>query len=98
MNHNNIGRFMLDLKFVKEQPDAVANIFREMNFVPVRAEIIDWGHYVDYIGLSPKFREITQGEDVPLYDIEIAQHVQSPAKVRNITEAKGQGTPVAGGA
>lgn len=66
--HNN-GRFMLPLKAIQKEPVKVAGIFAAMSFVPVRAEIVDFGLQVDYIGLSPMFRKLSEGEHAPHYKL-----------------------------
>lgn len=97
MNADNIGRFTLELDFVKKHPNLVACFLGKINFVPVRAEIIDWGHFIDYIGLSPKFRKKEDGEGVPLYQIDISVDTEGAFTFNDIGEVKNSETPIVGG-
>jgi hypothetical protein len=72
MNENNIGRFGLACRLVQKDPDNAAKLFAALKFVPVRAEIVDFGGQIDYVGLSDRFRELTENEVAPYYIINFA--------------------------
>lgn len=86
MNQNNIGRFCIPLESIKKTPDEVASLFRQMNLVVVRAEIIDFGRFIDYIGLSDRFREVKENEQPPYYEFEYMRNPDGTTTVSSFRE------------
>ncbi len=82
MNENNLGRFCTPMKLIKEKPDLAAKVLGALNFVPVRAEIVDFGQYIEYIGMSDKFREIGEDEVAPFYRVILTEKPEGEIEIR----------------
>ena len=73
LNDKKIGKFRIDARFVRREPERVFEAFKIMKFVPVRAEHLFCSEEIEYMGMADRFEEIAQGEQVPEYKIIIAQ-------------------------
>jgi hypothetical protein len=71
MNSRQLGRFSIDESLVREHPDRVTAILVELRAVPVKAEVAFHRFQIDYMALSPRFREVDSGSEPPWYDLEI---------------------------
>lgn len=71
MNSQQLGKFSLEEQLVKNNPDIATKVFRDMQFVPVRAESHFINREIEYAGISPMFEEVSKGTIVPRYLIHI---------------------------
>ena len=67
MTKYNIGIFRMDAKAIRENPDRIAAIFSLLKVVIVKAELLFSSDTVEYVGISPFFRERTDYYDAPCY-------------------------------
>ena len=86
MYRNNIGAFEILSKLVEENPEFVAAILKELQFVPVRVECIWYKSKFEYVGLSPKFKRLNEGEKHPQYKIKITEGESGITAVEAIPE------------
>ena len=63
-----VGKFKIDNEVI--QNELAFELFKFLEFVPTRAEQLWHLDAIEYVGISPKFREIAKGEQVPEYRIE----------------------------
>lgn len=71
MNSQQLGKFFIEEKLVRENPEIVAAAFWDMKFVPVHIEINFMHKELEYTGISPKFKEVKRWMFVPSYRIDI---------------------------
>lgn len=64
-----IGKFYIPEHLVKEQPGQVVQSFFEMKFVPTRVEYLCARNSFLMEGISSRFREIKEGEEIPFYEV-----------------------------
>jgi hypothetical protein len=74
MTTQQIGRFSVCADWIRLDPAKVARMFAMMDCVVVRAEMLYAEHRIDYIALSPRFREIACGAVTPKYEIICTDH------------------------
>lgn len=74
MNSQQLGKFFVPEKLVRNNPEIVAEAFKEMRFVPVRAEIHFAHIELEYAGISPKFKEVKKGILIPNYHVNIVMN------------------------
>jgi hypothetical protein len=67
MTKYNIGIFRMDAKAIRENPDRIAAIFSLLKVVIVKAELLFSSDTVEYVGISPFFRERIDYYDAPCY-------------------------------
>jgi len=70
---NRMGRFMLDRDFLLDFPESVADIINGMRFVPVRAELLFHVNKIEYIGMSPMFKLVEDGDGYKNYELDIRE-------------------------
>ena len=63
-----MGKFFFDRDLI-EDDDAARVIFGLLEFVPYRTEYLGYDGTVEYIGTSPKFKEVVVGQKAPEYTI-----------------------------
>ena len=71
MNSQQLGRFTIAEEFVRGYPDIVAKALQDMNFVPVRAEMIFYSGDIELDGISNRFNHLPKGLMIPEYRVEI---------------------------
>ena len=71
MNSQQLGKFTIEQEFVREQPDIVAKALQDMNFVPVRGELVFYNMEIELHGISDKFSHLTKGLTIPEYKVDI---------------------------
>ena len=69
MNTNKIGKFELEVSYIRESPKIVLKVFQFMEFLPVRAEFIYSSNKIHYEGYSVLFDEVARGFVVPQYGL-----------------------------
>lgn len=68
MNLFNRGRITLNRKWIYDNPDVTADILAELRFVPVKIDANPYdGDLLDLYGISPRFRELKEGDTIPTY-------------------------------
>jgi len=74
MMNRRLGSFFLARFMIEEEIDLVAEVFKMLEFVPLKVEcsgIMDRYEYIEYIGISKWFDEVPKGNVAPTYDIRI---------------------------
>lgn len=71
MNSQQLGKFFVPEDLIRNNPEIVAEAFKDMQFVPVRAEMHFIHNEIEYAGISPKFEETPKGMCVPNYCVDI---------------------------
>lgn len=67
-----IGRFTISRDIIRQEPWF---IFERLKFIPVRAEALYYGDVIEYMGISPMFDQITEGNEAPYYAIMLSRKV-----------------------
>ena len=52
-----IGKFRVSRELVENHHDEVVEMFCQLKIVVVRAEMMYAGDYIEYMGISPKFKD-----------------------------------------
>ncbi len=73
MNDRNLGKFSVATDCIRRNPNEVAQIFKMLNLVVVRAECLFSDSTVEYTGISDQFVEIEMGECIPTYRLDISE-------------------------
>jgi hypothetical protein len=63
-----LGKFFFDRDLI-EDDDAARVIFKLLEFVPYRTEYLGYNGKVEYIGTSPKFKDVSKAVEAPEYTI-----------------------------
>ena len=71
MNSQQLGKFFISEDLIRNNPEIVAEAFKDMQLVVVRAESQFIHRELEYAGISPKFEEIKKGMVVPTYFVNI---------------------------
>ena len=71
MNSQQLGKFFISEDLVRDNPEIVAEAFKDMQLVPVRTEMHFMHKELEYAGISPKFKEVKKGMLIPTYIISI---------------------------
>lgn len=64
-----MGKFYIADSLARNQSDSVAQVLGEMKFVPTRVEYLWFKSSFLMEGISPKFREVKKGMEIPFYEI-----------------------------
>ena len=73
MNKRNIGIFRIDIHDVENNPEMVAELFKIMKIVPVKAEYrMDW-LAIEYMAICELFEETPRNCCAPTYDLKITK-------------------------
>lgn len=73
MNSRQIGRFRISAFIIQLDPQKVADLFRLMNAVPVRAEMHFDRQEIEYTAISKLFSEVEEGGETPEYVLNITE-------------------------
>lgn len=67
-----MGKFFILESLMRKEPEMVSKILSKMEFVPFRVECLgyDYNKY-EYIGTSPLFEIVPEGQKPPLYNIKV---------------------------
>ena len=68
MKSRRLGQFSLDWKTVNNA-ELSGDIFRKLEFVPLRVECIGYSATYHYVGISPEFKEVSEGQEAPVYAV-----------------------------
>lgn len=66
---NKIGKFYLDGKKIRENPEEIVIILNQLKFIPLRVEHFYCSDSFSMEGLSEKFEENAEGCAIPSYNI-----------------------------
>lgn len=69
MNKYKKGLIAISYRFLDENPDAVLKLFGEIGFLPMRINHDMIADMVEYAGYSESFRELSEGETIPSYQV-----------------------------
>ena len=72
MNSQQLGKFFISEDLIRNNPEIVAEAFKDMQLVVVRAESQFTFRELEYAGISPMFEEISKGLLLPEYKIDIS--------------------------
>ena len=86
MNRRNIGKFRISSKLITDKPEVVAELFRLLKCVPVRAEMLYALDEIEYMAISSQFPEIPLGQKVPKYKIKFTQRESGNVGIEGIYE------------
>ena len=70
MKTNRIGKFELDVTYIRKEPEFIAKVFAVMEFIPVRAEFMYLSNKIQYEGYSCLFDDSPDYEVAPTYSID----------------------------
>ena len=65
---------------IEQKPEEVMRIFELLKVVVLRAECMYVSDEIDYIGISPQFRELEVKQRIPVYILEISQICEKGGK------------------
>ena len=71
MNSQQVGKFYIEEKLIRRHPNVVASALRDMNFVPLRTELIFASQVIEYTGISPMFDKNPPKRHAPGYKVNI---------------------------
>ncbi len=71
MNSQQLGKFFISEELIRNNPDIVAEAFKDMRLVVVRAESQFINRELQSAGISPHFKEIPRGMIIPSYLVHI---------------------------
>lgn len=75
MSHSRrIGRFEVSGRCVNDTLEELQQILAYMKFVPLRVEFLFHKDVFDYIGISPLFENVEEGDVIPKYQLRISQN------------------------
>ena len=75
MKTNRIGKFELDVTYIRKEPEFIAKVFAVMEFIPVRAEFMYATNKIHYEGYSCLFDEIPECQVTPTYSINMGDGI-----------------------
>ena len=76
MNERNLGRFRVDQRSVRCNPDEIAHLFMLMKCVPIRLEVLHDMMCIEYTAISDCFSEVPVGQVIPGYDITVIRDAE----------------------
>ena len=71
MNDSNLGRFKIEERWVRDEPEKVAEVFAILKCVPVRAEMLFAEQRIEYTAIAERFPEVPIGNLIPEYTLTI---------------------------
>ena len=71
MKNNQLGRFNIDVKLIRNNPNLIAKVFALLGIVPVRAECLYAEGVIEYVAICNSFLEIEEdpGQIPPEYKL-----------------------------
>jgi hypothetical protein len=66
-----VGRFRVSGLLLKTDLERVSEAFSMLKIVPLRAEHLFYGDYIEYLAYSPFFKHTKEGEEAPYYNFEM---------------------------
>ena len=71
MTYRQLGRFRVNLEYIQQHPEDVADMFSFIRFVPLDTTIHYDVYCIEYLGVCSLFTEVPEGSEAPLYDMEV---------------------------
>lgn len=84
MNSQQVGKFYIEEKLIRRHPDVVAAAFRDMDFIPLRAELIFTSQVIEYTGISPMFDKNPPKRHAPGYKVKIIFNLDKKEKAKYV--------------
>ncbi len=72
-----IGRFMIGAGSVRDQEHLIRKVFVQLQLIPVHVEMLWHEDALAYTALSPDFEAISEGDEVPTYDILFTKDIKN---------------------
>jgi hypothetical protein len=69
VSRKRIGKFWISLNLINENHDEIVSMFHELSIIIVRAEVICSRDAIEYVGVSPNFKEIEPQFVLPEYTL-----------------------------
>ena len=69
MKSRRLGAINIPLCTVNDDPKAVAMAFSKIEFLPIQVTHDHMNNIIQYVGYSPTFKEIVEGECASTYDL-----------------------------
>jgi len=69
-----IGKFSITQDLIKENPEAVIELFCSLKAIVIRAECLFHLNAIEYIAISKKFKKLKYGSKIPNYVLELTQN------------------------
>lgn len=66
-----VGRFNIPFEFLETQTELLLEVMKQLSFIPLQVEHSYIGKGFDMVGISPHFRVLEQGQQVPFYIIRL---------------------------
>ena len=79
MSSQRIGSFTISADIVYS--DDAPEIFKQLEIIPLRVEMMSYGHVFDYIAISPRFDSVKEGTVPPEYEITVSSMGTSNGRV-----------------
>ena len=73
MTNRNLGCFRIPARFIREQPERLAEAFKIMMCVPIRVEMLYCKDELEYIAIAELFPKVEMGMMIPEYSVKITQ-------------------------
>jgi hypothetical protein len=67
MKNRKLGKFYATYELIESE--GASEVFAALQFVPLRAEALEYKKIYEYIGTSPLFSEVEEGAEIPEYRI-----------------------------
>ncbi len=87
LNKKRTGRFRIYKELISEHPNEIIDMFYKLKIIVVRAEMMYDKDVIEYIGISPFFKEIEPQYITPEY--EIITHVDNGEYTYEVHEYDG---------
>ena len=71
MNNNQRSSFKISFAIIDDCPGEVKSYLRLINFLPLRIKPLFEMKVLHYFGISPKFKEINEGDMTPEYKLKV---------------------------
>lgn len=84
----NIGKFGISRHLIFNKTELAAKIFRSLDIIILKAEYSFTSDIIEYIGISPKFKEVPEGEGPIEYDIMIKEKDDVDIYIENKSKNK----------
>lgn len=77
MNKRNLGIFYIQSKVIQDNPQLIADMFKALNMIIVRAEMLFQMDSIEYMAICDQFALVTPGCSPPRYEVQLrTRHVK----------------------
>jgi len=81
--NNRIGKFWISINLIHEHHDEVVEMFYKLKIVIVRSEVMYHKDSIEYVGISPEFREVPLNEVLPEYNLVVTVNTENGKQTRD---------------